>query len=356
MARTGITFIDVQKAALIIQERNQNPTVDAIRAYLGTGSRTTISNYLRQWREEQPDAVSVSLPEQLGLQVQGLFGKMLEQANLKADIAIQEMKIELNSAQEAFKQSENENKTLSKSIKENELQIDNLKFEIKNLQLLEQNLKTQNAQYHTQLESLNVRLSDLQSRLKETKTQAKHAQENLEHFRAAVGKQRAEEKITHEREVNQLIQEIGYLKQQEAKAEHFITELKSKLDFVHKAQEITNSQLESLKQENKVQQLSLVETASELKNLQIIHQELQENYKNSVQELKEKDAKINHLSIDLASSKEKLNIQEAQIQKCENINNTLQNDKLFLTQENIELKLQLKNFQKQVQEITPTAV
>ncbi len=44
MARGGVTFTEVNVAAQYLQGLGKNPTVDAIREHLGTGSRTTLFN------------------------------------------------------------------------------------------------------------------------------------------------------------------------------------------------------------------------------------------------------------------------------------------------------------------------
>ncbi|OES24292.1 plasmid replication region DNA-binding N-term family protein, partial [Alteromonas macleodii] len=41
MARAGVTYHDVAKAAEAIKSRHQEPTVDRVREHLGTGSKST---------------------------------------------------------------------------------------------------------------------------------------------------------------------------------------------------------------------------------------------------------------------------------------------------------------------------
>lgn len=53
MGRIGITYSDVARAADELKEKEQNPTVDAVRAVLGTGSKSTIVPHLRRWRIKQ---------------------------------------------------------------------------------------------------------------------------------------------------------------------------------------------------------------------------------------------------------------------------------------------------------------
>jgi len=56
MARKGITFDQVANAATAIRARGIEPTISAVRQELnGSGSYTTISNFLSRWRDEQAD-------------------------------------------------------------------------------------------------------------------------------------------------------------------------------------------------------------------------------------------------------------------------------------------------------------
>lgn len=57
MGRLGITYLDVEKAADLLKNQSKNPTVDAVRAVLGTGSKSTIVPYLKRWRSTQTEGV-----------------------------------------------------------------------------------------------------------------------------------------------------------------------------------------------------------------------------------------------------------------------------------------------------------
>ena len=46
MARAGVTYHDVAKAAEAIKSQRQEPTVDRVREHLGTGSKSTIAPLL----------------------------------------------------------------------------------------------------------------------------------------------------------------------------------------------------------------------------------------------------------------------------------------------------------------------
>lgn len=52
MARSGVGYFDIAQAATAIKERGEEPTVDRVRAELGTGSKSTIAPLLKRWRTE----------------------------------------------------------------------------------------------------------------------------------------------------------------------------------------------------------------------------------------------------------------------------------------------------------------
>lgn len=64
MARDGISKTQVFEAADQISRAGQQPTVASVRAHLGTGSYTTITAHLREWkndvsRQSEPDELDV---------------------------------------------------------------------------------------------------------------------------------------------------------------------------------------------------------------------------------------------------------------------------------------------------------
>lgn len=60
VGRTGVEYEDVIKAINVLKKQKLNITVDNVRFTLGTGSKTTIARYLRQWRgKNKRAAISV---------------------------------------------------------------------------------------------------------------------------------------------------------------------------------------------------------------------------------------------------------------------------------------------------------
>jgi hypothetical protein len=85
MARIGITYEDVQRAIDTLLQRQEAPSVQKVREVLGTGSFTTISEHLREWRarrEQRKDLPpSRGMPEPLQKLAEGLWEQAQEAAN-----------------------------------------------------------------------------------------------------------------------------------------------------------------------------------------------------------------------------------------------------------------------------------
>jgi len=113
MSRIGITFEEVVEAALSIERDGETPTLDKVRAYLGgTGSFTTISKFLQQWRNKivhgYADKESrASTPDIVKVAVDRVWSEIKEQSDKEIDsikieaqaiIAAAEKKVELAEA------------------------------------------------------------------------------------------------------------------------------------------------------------------------------------------------------------------------------------------------------------------
>ncbi len=91
MARAGVTYYDVTKAAETIKAGGQEPTVDRVREQLGTGSRSTIAPLLKRWRSDNDSDADVSgLPHDLVDVVKSLHERMQQMADQRIEQARQE--------------------------------------------------------------------------------------------------------------------------------------------------------------------------------------------------------------------------------------------------------------------------
>ena len=87
MGRIGVSFIDVEQAALRLQGQGKIPTVDGVRDLLKTGSKTTITQHLKAWKMQQGEAAD-SLPKALQTLVSGLWERLQQEASFRIDVLI----------------------------------------------------------------------------------------------------------------------------------------------------------------------------------------------------------------------------------------------------------------------------
>ena len=151
MARAGIKYEEVVEAVLQLQKQGDNPTIQRIREWLGTGSFTTISEHLRQWRENQKNSTPLQqegfdLPSNLVKLTQELWQQACLEADEKmqayqqqADAQVNQAIAEQKAALEAAQRTEERNLLLDK--KNNELLTD-IKQQAARVSRLEADLET----------------------------------------------------------------------------------------------------------------------------------------------------------------------------------------------------------------------
>jgi len=83
MARPGITQEQVYEAASELMDEGTAPTVQSVRERIGSGSYTTITPLLNQWREEHAKSTPANVPD-IPEAVQAAFGKVWRTASLSA--------------------------------------------------------------------------------------------------------------------------------------------------------------------------------------------------------------------------------------------------------------------------------
>jgi len=85
MARTGVSYEEVEKVANQLYQQGITPTVQRVREILGTGSNTTLARHLKDWHEqyfsEQSSRIPMSIPEELTASVDGFWAAAVAKAD-----------------------------------------------------------------------------------------------------------------------------------------------------------------------------------------------------------------------------------------------------------------------------------
>ena len=230
MARAGVNYVQVTKAAEIIKAKGQEPTVDRIREQLGTGSKSTIGPLVKQWRSQHEVSGDVSgLPNDLVDIVKALYERIQQQAESTIeDMSSNHNEVisELNKALAAEKQANNQltaqNEALTATANKN---TDELEL-----------LRSQTIQYRADKEHSDATLVDLRQSLEEAKRESRVSRESLEHYQTKVAEDRQVERQQQQTVTQQFQDQIAQLTIQ-------LSSLNTKL---HEQQTLRNEQQKEL--------------------------------------------------------------------------------------------------------------
>lgn len=191
MARSGVTYEDVQRAIDELLTRGDAPSVQKIREILGTGSFTTISEHLREWRQQREENRDVppprGMPATLQELAEGLWRQAQESANQalthyreEADRKIEEAR---EAAADAHRQAEDARQretALASHLAGTEQRLETLSAELATRQADNETLRKAEQRLATRLaeaESLLQRHRDEAARVADEHQQAMQARE-----------------------------------------------------------------------------------------------------------------------------------------------------------------------------------
>jgi len=216
MARPGINYFDVAKAAQQVTGNGKAPTIELIRGLLGTGSNSTIGTHLREWRKQQDPtqqlAIQANLPEELVALMKGLWEKVVHEATVQIDTIKNDTQNEVLQLKKSINDLQQENARLQQQHSQDKQNKDSLLQEKTALEQMITNYKSESAAFQPKLEGLMQQLQERQSRIEELTLQNRQIQVNLEHYRESSLEQRQREQQRMEQQLRELEQTIQQLK------------------------------------------------------------------------------------------------------------------------------------------------
>lgn len=355
MARAGVTELDVHKAATHLMEKSINPTVDAVREILGTGSKSTIAPLLKEWKERNGSWVSeqkTGLPSGLITVVKGLYEGMQSEA------AEQILEAQ-DRATQAAEQSAIKLKKLAQRLTDtqDELQVVQDKhheMKMKCLQLSDQ-LDSQGKEVDNQkdtIKTLNHDLYDAKKETLHTKTLLKQSQENLDHYHESIQEQRAQERNAMDQ---QLSQANTAMQTSQRESESLRTQVTTLQELANKQ----DTSLSALSMESSVLTKANKELAEELGKTNIILMTSQQDAERSNDKIVALEKQLDQLNSDSALFKKqaqesstllteantKVEIYGEAMKKLEQKNNAQMETIFEAKQEREQLASQLKELQ-----------
>ncbi len=112
MARTGVTYEEIELQAETLMAKGENPTLEKIRRALGDrGSNSTLSKYINEWRGRRAKAVptihtTINLSDPVNEAVNRVWQQLKEEAEAEIDRAKEEARETIETANKAKAQLE----------------------------------------------------------------------------------------------------------------------------------------------------------------------------------------------------------------------------------------------------------
>ncbi|WP_413460531.1 DNA-binding protein [Herbaspirillum huttiense] len=279
MARAGILYSQVAKAASQLAAAGKAPTIDTVREALGdTGSKSTIAPMLKRWKAEHQEVVAdvdTGLPNDLVDAVKSVYQRLqdgvarqFEAANEAHEQAQATLRNQRDAALAAEEQLCQVHAALAREHAQTQQALVRCQQDLQTNALKLTSAQTENAGLLQRLSDRAAEAHALNQQLTQTRTQ-------FEHFQEAAARQRAEERQAFEQRLARLEQEnlAGQqrqeaqqvtLGQQEATLAHQESELKRLRDALTDAHnELQQVRLERNQQAVQLQELTAVRADAE---------------------------------------------------------------------------------------------
>jgi len=252
MARPGILYSDVARAATQLAAAGTNPTVDGVREALGgTGSKSTIAPLLKRWKAERQQTVAAAeagLPASLLQAVKGLHEHMQSEFTQRFEQAQQTHDAALRAAAEREEALRAEHQALAETRAALSTELDRTQAALAQLQASHHAQSVRLAMIEADNAGLQQRLADRAAEVETLDRQLSQARAQFEHYQEATAAQRAEERQRYEQRIVHLEQDLAgaqrhiaaqqtTLDQQEVKLSHLTTDVTNLRQTLREAQE-----------------------------------------------------------------------------------------------------------------------
>lgn len=347
MSRIGITFGEVKKAIAELQGKQKNPTVDNIREILGTGSKSTIARFLREWKAQHGlhGGDDGRLPSDLLGIVNGLWDALRNKADTQTEAFRRESDARLADVQQQLTQARQLETSLRQNMHTLEEQLHQKSEDTKQIKaklIAEEQEKIRITERAVAHESRRQEHHAENQRLHEL---LKHMQENLEHYQAATQKLREDQSLIVEKHQNEYEMRLTQLLAQANAAISEKVVIQAQHDQLTKAHE-------SLLTEYKTFTAQYRELQRQHESMKIVHEKNQHDYdtvkkqnRAKATELMTLERTIMELQLNIKSRDEKISSLEDAINRANDKIEALRHENQFALQEKASLEGQLKHMQ-----------
>jgi chromosome segregation ATPase len=321
MARAGVTYHDVVKAAEAIKTQGLEPTVDRVREHLGTGSKSTIAPLLKRWRSDNGAVADIGgLPNDLVAAVKSLHERLQQEADHRIEQARQEFKETNDELRKELASASNTISQYTTRQKDLEKQVEQLNEE-KNLQSQSvEDLRVALAKMETKRDEAIARATDLKEAVTELKQENKDIRDHFEHYQQRTAEDRQQERdqfrITNQQLQDQIQDLRGQLDQAESRASELVDikeQLQRSVGELEQANTTLNNELGRKTEEIRSLKSDLDEAVKQNQESQNINGQLAKQITALTSQKAEIDKDIAVLSQALESAKSELKIAQDKV-------------------------------------------
>jgi predicted nucleic acid-binding Zn-ribbon protein len=296
MANSGVNKIQVKKARNALLARGDNPSIDAVRVELGnTGSKTTISNYLRELASEEAVGKKAGVSEVVLSLVENLSSQLHQEAQQVIEDNQSNHQTTINTLKSQKEELSRQLDVAQQQISEFQVKFKNTEIEHKSLLNKYQVLSISAGKLEQQLTDKNVQLEERDKHIQSLEEKHLHAREALEHYRNSSKDQRDQDQRRHENQIQQLQAEIRQLNQTLSIKQTDITQLNK--DNARLTTELNSSRKQGIQLERQLEQLESSYAQAEEKSTK--------EYTSQIQKLEQT---VNQLNIELVSVQAELRV------------------------------------------------
>lgn len=261
MARAGVTYHDVAKSAEAIKTQGQDPTVDRVREYLGTGSKSTIAPLLKRWRSDNGEAADISgLPKDLVEVTKSLHERVQQMADHRIDQARNEFEALNEKRRKELINASHITAQLNARQRDLESQVERQNKETREQNRAMENLRIGLAKVESQRDEAIARTVELKESVSELKQENKDIRKHFDHYQ-----QRTAEDRQHEREQFRTVNQE--LKDQIQAMQHRLAEAELSVSGLLNTEMQLQRNVDELEQTNAALDRELNQKAEDIQNL-----------------------------------------------------------------------------------------
>ena len=337
MGRPGVVYHDVAMAAEKLAAQGRNPTIESVRAIIGSGSTATVGPYLRAWRTKQDSsrqlALKENIPEELLSVIKGLWERVFVDAEAKFETERLEMQQSLNDLRQQISSLQAEHNRTQQQLAlntEDKLNLSNEKL------VLEQSIERQAQRIReiaAEKNSAVIQLEAQTTRISELHQLHGQVQKNLEHYREASLEQRRQDQKAHEQQRHQQEQVIQQLRHEYSQIQHQLAIAQQQLASEQKESERLDGLVKQMKNTQESMDKILTETKEELMKSSHACEHWQQQYQALHARAEQIEMAARESQTQLAALAQKLSITEESLREVTAQNRLLIKDKWILEQE-----------------------